>query len=118
MIWFWFSNAYIIVFQEHGLDNVALEQTVFIDHIEEKHVSDLPQQPILPAHPRTLTNEEYPGPHNFEVDLDPNGSKNPWVVSVNWIMMGLDVQLAFLVFGHFTKNIYWTQHSFSCGFQV
>lgn len=34
------------------------------------------------AIPRVLSTEEYPGPLNFEVTLDPLGSKNPWVVSV------------------------------------
>lgn len=73
----------LFVLQENALDNAALEQSVFIDHVEQKSVNHLALPPPLPTHPRLLTNEEYPGPYNFEVDLDPNGTKNPWIVSVN-----------------------------------
>lgn len=29
-----------------------------------------------------LSDEEYAGPYNFEVTVCPNGTKNPWVVSL------------------------------------
>lgn len=46
-----------------------------------------PQAPIekpqlqRTAIPLVLSSEEYAGPLNFEVLLDPNGAKQPWVVS-------------------------------------
>lgn len=47
--------------------------------IEEQQPPQL--MPKTTAIPRVLSDEEYPGPLNFEVQLDPCGSKNPWVVS-------------------------------------
>nr|ALE99282.1 cellular tumor antigen p53 [Dastarcus helophoroides] len=38
-----------------------------------------PPIPKVPLSP--ICNEDYEGPHNFEVCLIPNGSKNPWVYS-------------------------------------
>ncbi|KAL3278261.1 hypothetical protein HHI36_013598 [Cryptolaemus montrouzieri] len=39
------------------------------------------QRPAVYDIPITVCSEEYSGPHNFEVSIIPNGSKNPWVFS-------------------------------------
>ncbi|XP_018576453.1 cellular tumor antigen p53 [Anoplophora glabripennis] len=47
---------------------------------------------IPPIISNILSNEEYPGPFEFEVDICPNGSKNPWVYSppLNKIFMDMN----------------------------
>lgn len=52
--------------------------------MKQEPPSQIDEIPLIPkpaAIPRVLSDEEYPGPLNFEVHLDPCGSKNPWVVS-------------------------------------
>lgn len=43
---------------------------------------------IPPVISNILSNEEYPGPFEFEVDICPNGSKNPWVVRIYYYSYG------------------------------
>lgn len=43
---------------------------------------DIKNVPYLhPVQNNVPSNEEYSGPYDFEVEIYPNGTKNPWVVS-------------------------------------
>ncbi|VEN41505.1 unnamed protein product, partial [Callosobruchus maculatus] len=50
-----------------------------------------------PAVEHVLTNEEYTGPFNFEVLIDPNGSKNAWVYSVPLNKVYMNMKIPFPV---------------------
>nr|CAH7760946.1 unnamed protein product [Callosobruchus chinensis] len=50
-----------------------------------------------PVAENVLTNEEYTGPYNFEVLIDPNGSKNAWVYSVPLNKVYMNMKIPFPV---------------------
>lgn len=52
---------------------------------------------IPPVISNILSNEEYPGPFEFEVDICPNGSKNPWVYSLSLNKIFMDMNSPFPV---------------------
>ncbi|KAK9891721.1 hypothetical protein WA026_016517 [Henosepilachna vigintioctopunctata] len=61
-----------LIFSELELSPEAL--------LPQSHIISQPIPRILSV-PMSVCNEDYAGPHIFEVSIIPNGSKNPWVYS-------------------------------------
>lgn len=85
-------------------ENYTQQQTNLIQY-QEVIVPITPPPIDIPA---IISNDEYSGPYDFEVSIDPNYcNKNPWVVSYfNMIIYLCDLDLLFRIGNATSRFIY------------
>ncbi|KAJ8911604.1 hypothetical protein NQ315_015938 [Exocentrus adspersus] len=91
-------NAMVNIFNENTASiNDESGYTDEKDFKEESLFMSTPEHVMSPVISNILSNEEYPGPFEFEVDICPNGSKNPWVYSATLNKVFMDINSPFPV---------------------
>ncbi|KAK4882096.1 hypothetical protein RN001_005415 [Aquatica leii] len=71
------------------IDNTLVDDSshskMFIEKLEPDTSSSVqfgsPELPIAPAQPSIISNQDYPGPYDFEISLKPQAGNNTWVYS-------------------------------------